>query len=77
MTCASCVGRVEKALMKVPGVISAHGEPGHRAATVATLSTVAVADLLAAAEKAGLPARHVGDAAAAPACRCRPGGPCR
>ena len=33
MTCASCVGRVEKALMKVPGAGRA-GEPGHRAATI-------------------------------------------
>ena len=38
MTCASCVGRVEKALLKVPGVIGGLGEPrdrdGDRAGTV-------------------------------------------
>ena len=31
MTCASCVARVEKALKKVPGVVSAGGQPRDRA----------------------------------------------
>ena len=30
MTCASCVGRVEKALTRVDGVVDGLGEPRHR-----------------------------------------------
>src|SRR5918992_5302668 len=33
MTCASCVGRVEKALQKVPGVLEAGGKPAHERGT--------------------------------------------
>ncbi len=63
MTCASCVARVEKALLKVPGVTSATVNLATERATVSMLSTVPVADLLAAAEKAGYAARGLADAA--------------
>ena len=36
MTCASCVGRVERALPAVPGVLVGQGEPGHRAGAAST-----------------------------------------
>ena len=63
MTCASCVARVEKALLKVPGVTSATVNLATERATVSMLSTVPVADLLAAAEKAGYAAHGLADAA--------------
>jgi Cu+-exporting ATPase len=53
MTCASCVGRVEKALSKVPGVESAVVNLATERATVKALSTVPVATLVAAIEAAG------------------------
>ena len=43
MTCASCVGRVEKALLKVPGVSSASVNLATEKATVTALSTVSSA----------------------------------
>jgi Cu+-exporting ATPase len=52
MTCASCVARVEKALMKVPGVVSADVNLATESATVR--ATVATAqDLVSAVQKAG------------------------
>ena len=57
MSCASCVGRVERALKAVPGVRSASVNLATERATVSGLAPVAV--LLAAAEKAGYPARVV------------------
>lgn len=53
MTCASCVGRVEKALKKVPGVLSAVANLATETATVQALSTVPLSALKAAIEKAG------------------------
>ncbi|KQY80863.1 heavy metal translocating P-type ATPase [Pelomonas sp. Root1444] len=53
MTCASCVGRVERALMKVAGVSSASVNLGTERASVKALSTVPVAVLKAAVDKAG------------------------
>lgn len=53
MTCASCVGRVEKALKKVPGVLSAVANLATETATVQALSTVPLSALKAAVEKAG------------------------
>ncbi len=58
MTCASCVGRVEKALRKLPGVSSATVNLATETASVSTLGIDAVAPLLAAAGKAGYPARQ-------------------
>ena len=59
MTCASCVGRVERALMKVPGVSSASVNLGTERATVQALSNVPVALLKAAVDKAGYTANEL------------------
>lgn len=65
MTCASCVGRVEKALKKVPGVSSAVVNLATEKATVVALSTVPASALKAAVEKAGYVAKDVSEAAPA------------
>ena len=67
MTCASCVGRVEKALRRVPGVLEASVNLASEQATVRTLSTVDAQALLAATAEAGYPARALGGAGAATA----------
>lgn len=53
MTCASCVNRVEKALLKVPGVFGATVNLATERVTVQALSTVPAAALTAAIAKAG------------------------
>ena len=53
MSCASCVARVEKALLKVPGVHKASVNLASEKATVATLPDVSFAMLVGAIEKAG------------------------
>ncbi len=54
MTCASCVRRVEKALAKAPGVVSANVNLATEQATVLfDPETVALNDLRASVEKAG------------------------
>jgi Cu+-exporting ATPase len=53
MTCASCVGRVERALGKVPGVTEATVNLATEAADVVTDGRVAPATLVAAVESAG------------------------
>lgn len=58
MTCASCVGRVEKALTKVPGVISASVNLATEGATVQAQPEVALDDLLAAVTDAGYEAHE-------------------
>ena len=53
MTCASCVGRVERALLKVPGVRSASVNLASERAHVEALGTLDKAALLQAVERAG------------------------
>lgn len=72
MTCASCVARVEKALSKVPGVVSAAVNLATEKAMVQALSGVQQTDLAAAVQRAGYtatpseaeaqPAQHGGPA---------------
>ena len=69
MTCASCVSRVEKALLRVPGVVRAEVNLATESASV-TLATrqideAALTVLIAAVERAGYVARprHAGAAA--------------
>jgi len=60
MTCASCVGRVEKALGRVPGVASAKANlAGEYAEVSFPGGAVAAADLVAAAKRAGYTAAVV------------------
>lgn len=63
MTCASCVGRVEKALAKVPGVTKASVNLATERANVEALPGVSFAMLAAAVERAGYEARAVGSEA--------------
>ena len=66
MTCASCVGRVEKALRKVPGVTDASVNLATEKAQVTVAPGVAPEALIAAIEKAGYEATVVVDDAPAP-----------
>nr|WP_272212900.1 copper ion binding protein [Marinicella sp. W31]MDC2878828.1 copper ion binding protein [Marinicella sp. W31] len=53
MHCASCVSGVERALSRVPGVVSAHANLANERATVSVVPSVSVLMLEAAVEKAG------------------------
>ena len=53
MTCASCVGRVERALLKVPDVVSASVNLATERATVEVVRGMSDATLAAAVRKAG------------------------
>ncbi|MEX2333312.1 MAG: heavy metal-associated domain-containing protein, partial [Pseudohongiella sp.] len=57
MSCASCVGRVEQALLKTPGVSSASVNLATEQAQVMVDNTTAPESLLAALDKAGYPGR--------------------
>jgi Cu+-exporting ATPase len=67
MTCASCVARVEKALLKVSGVSQATVNLATEKASIQALSAVPVAALKAAIEKAGYAATDLRDAKPPPA----------
>jgi len=60
MTCASCVGRVEKALQHVPGVLSASVNVATEQATVNRLKgSASTPDLLAAVQQSGYTGRDL------------------
>lgn len=67
MTCASCVGRVERALAAVPGVISASVNLATGRAQVMAVPGISDADLLLAVERAGYEAMIILDDALASA----------
>lgn len=62
MTCASCVGRVEKALATIPGVLEAAVNLATERARVRHLAgVVSTAELEAAVQQAGYKARRISD----------------
>jgi P-type Cu+ transporter len=71
MSCASCSGRVERALAALPGVTSASVNLATETARVETAAPVDVALLIAAVEKAGYEA-HVRQPEAPPASETAP-----
>nr|WP_325250029.1 heavy metal translocating P-type ATPase [Amylibacter sp.] len=63
MSCASCVGRVEKVLQGLSGVVSADVNLAQEQAAVVVLgASVSVADLVKASTAAGYPAKALEDA---------------
>ncbi|CUH89082.1 Copper-transporting P-type ATPase [Phaeobacter sp. CECT 5382] len=68
LSCASCVGRVEAALRRVPGVVTADVNLARESAQVSYLTGASrAADLIAASTQAGYPARLRGTEADASA----------
>jgi len=62
MSCASCVGRVDRALAALPGVLDVNVNLAAETATVTFAEgAVSVADLLAASAEAGYPATPTGE----------------
>ena len=61
MTCASCVGRVERALKAVPGVTAAAVNLATNRAQVTHLPDIAAASLIEAVRAAGYSAERIGD----------------
>jgi Cu+-exporting ATPase len=67
MTCASCAGRVEKALMKIAGVTSATVNLATETAEIRSAGKVDMAALLAGVEKAGYTAQDASESEKRPA----------
>jgi Cu+-exporting ATPase len=61
MTCASCAGRVERALKRVPGVVDASVNLATERARIGTAGPANVGALIAAVEAAGYRAQRPGD----------------
>ena len=61
MTCASCAGRIERALLKVPGVRSASVNLANERARIEVLGAVDSSVLIAAVEAAGYKAQASSD----------------
>jgi len=59
MSCASCAGRIEKALIKLPGVVRASVNLATEQAAIEAISGVSFATLVAAVQKAGYTAKAV------------------
>lgn len=59
MTCASCVGRVEKALQKIPGIFSVHVNLVTEQATVQSDGRVFIDDILKVVTRSGYHAEKV------------------
>jgi Cu+-exporting ATPase len=70
MSCASCVGRVERALVAVPGVVSASVNLAQEEATVQALG-VSAASIVQVATAAGYPASLITDQGSADATQDR------
>ncbi|SET80624.1 heavy metal translocating P-type ATPase [Paracoccus homiensis] len=62
MSCASCVGRIERALTAVPGVVQAQVNLPSRRATIRHLDGLRAGDLAAVVTGAGYPARPEAEA---------------
>ncbi|MCC7267306.1 MAG: copper-translocating P-type ATPase [Caulobacteraceae bacterium] len=63
MTCASCVGRVERALVQTPGVLAAQVNHATERAQVTLLEGADMGAVIAAVAQAGYEAEPVGEAA--------------
>lgn len=59
MSCASCAGRIEKALIKLPGVVRASVNLATEQAAIEVISGVSFATLVAVVQKAGYTAKAV------------------
>jgi len=63
MTCASCVNRIERHLMKVDGIVSANVNLATERATVVARPDVTLDQIIGAIEAAGYDAKFLGDGA--------------
>jgi P-type Cu+ transporter len=69
MSCASCVGRVERILKKIPGVTQVAVNLATEKASISSISNVSASTLIAAVERAGYGASEAAEASARPIAR--------